>query len=199
MPCYAIDGVRPVVDPSAFVHPSAVLIGDVIVGPGCYVGPHASLRGDFGRVRLGAGANVQDACVLHCFPNGEVIVEDDGHIGHGAVLHGCRIGRDAMVGMLAIVMDGAEVGAEAMVGAGAFVPAGMAIPPRGLAVGTPAKVLRSQSDDDVRRKQAGTAAYQQLARRCLATLAEVPPLAAPEAERPRLQLPDLPSAGRTAR
>lgn len=195
MTCYSIDGLRPVVDPSAFVHPAAVLIGDVIVGAGCYVGPHASLRGDFGRVELHAGANVQDACVLHCFPNGVVIVEEDGHIGHGAVLHGCRIGRDAMVGMLAIVMDGAEVGAEAMVGAGAFVPAGFVIPPRGLALGTPVKVLRSLSDDDLQRKRAGTAAYQQLSRRCLATLHPVEPLAAVEPGRPRLSLPELPRPG----
>ena len=143
MTCYEIDGIGPVVDPTAHVHPSAVLIGDVIVGPGCYVGPCASLRGDFGRIELHRGVNVQDACVLHSFPNQDVTVEEDGHIGHGAVLHGCVVRRDALVGMSAVVMDGAEVGPESVVAAGAIVPAGRKLPPRSPVVGAPAKVLRS--------------------------------------------------------
>jgi phenylacetic acid degradation protein len=191
MPCYAIDGFVPVVDPSAYVHPAAVLIGDVIVGAGCYVGPCASLRGDFGRIELRAGANVQDGCVLHSFPNRELVVADSGHIGHGAVLHGCTVGRDALVGMNAVVMDEAEVGEQAFVAANALVPAGMKIPPRTLAVGSPAKVLRALSDDDVRRKGEGTATYQELARRCRASLQEVTPLVAPEAGRARMRLPEL--------
>lgn len=191
MPCYSIDGVVPVVDPSAYVHPTAVLVGDVVVGPGCYIGPCACLRGDFGRIEIGAGANVQDTCVLHSFPNQGVVVGVNGHIGHGAVLHGCRVEADAMVGMNAIVMDGAVVGTEAMVGAGAFVPAGTQLPPRALAVGAPAKVLRTLSDDDVQRKREGTETYQALARRSQAGSVEVAPLAAPEADRRRLELPAL--------
>lgn len=123
MQVYSIDGITPVVDPTAYVHPSAILIGDVIIGPGCYVGPAASLRGDFGRLILEEGANVQDTCVLHGFPGTDTVVEKDGHIGHGAVLHGCRIGRNALVGMNAVVMDGAEIGAESIVAACAFVKA----------------------------------------------------------------------------
>ena len=107
MPCYAIDGVVPVVDPSAFVHPSAVLIGDVIVGAHCYVGPCASLRGDFGRVVLGPGSNVQDGCVIHGYPKQDTLVEENGHIGHGAVLHSCVVRRGALVGIKAVVMDDA--------------------------------------------------------------------------------------------
>jgi len=99
---YQIDGITPVIHPAAYVHPSAVLIGDVIVGAGCYVGPCASLRGDFGRLILEAGANLQDCCVMHGFPNTDTVVEEDGHIGHGAVLHGCRVGRNGMVGMNAV-------------------------------------------------------------------------------------------------
>ena len=196
---YAIDGIVPVVDPTAFVHPTAVLIGDVIVGPGCYVGPCASLRGDFGRIVLQAGCNVQDSCVLHSFPNHEMVVEENGHIGHGAVLHGCHVRRDALVGMNAVVMDEAEVGAQAMVAAGAFVPAGRRLPPRTLSVGAPAKVLRELSDGEVERKREATAYYQQLARRCLATLREVPPLAAPEPDRRRLQLPPVRALTETPR
>ena len=191
MPCYSIDGLGPVVHPSAHVHPTAVLIGDVIVGPHCYVGPCASLRGDMGRIELRTGANVQDTCVVHSFPGGDVVIEENGHVGHGAVLHGCTVRRDALVGMNAVVMDGAEVGAEAMVAACAFVPAGMKIAPRSLVVGAPAKLLRSLGDDEVARKREGTLVYQALTVRCLQTMHEVAPLPSAPADRQRLQLPEL--------
>lgn len=199
MPSYAIDGLVPVVDPSAHVHPSAVLIGDVIIGAKCYVGPCASLRGDFGRIELRAGANVQDSCVVHSFPGGDVVVEENGHVGHGAVLHGCVVRRDALVGMNAVVMDGAEVGAEAMVAACAFVPAGMKIAARSLVVGAPARVLRSLGDEEVARKREGTLAYQALSLRCLQTLQEVPPLPSVPPGRPRLQWPAVPALTPTSR
>ena len=191
MPCYAIDDVVPVVDPSAYVHPSAVLIGDVIVGPGCYVGPCASLRGDFGRIVLHEGANLQDGCVMHGFPGHDTVVERNGHIGHGAVLHSCIVRADAMVGMNAVVMDDAEIGAQAIVAACAFVPAGMQVPPRSLAACLPAKVRRELSDEEIAWKLEGTRTYQELARRCRHGLREVQPLAAPEAERARVQAPDV--------
>ncbi|OIQ69225.1 2,3,4,5-tetrahydropyridine-2,6-dicarboxylate N-acetyltransferase [mine drainage metagenome] len=191
MPCYAIDDVVPVVDPSAYVHPSAVLIGDVIVGPGCYVGPCASLRGDFGRIVLHEGANLQDGCVMHGFPGHDTVVERNGHIGHGAVLHSCVVRADAMVGMNAVVMDDAEIGERAIVAACAFVPAGMRVPPRSLAAGLPAKVKRELSDDEIAWKLEGTRTYQDLARRCLRSMREVQPLAAPEAGRPALQAPSV--------
>ncbi|MDI4632158.1 phenylacetic acid degradation protein PaaY [Pelomonas sp. V22] len=188
MPCYAIDGVIPVVHPSSYVHPTAVLIGDVIVGPGCYIGPCASLRGDFGRIVLMEGANVQDTCVIHGFPKSETVVETNGHIGHGAVLHGCIVRHDALVGMNAVVMDEAEIGACSIVAASAFVRAGLKLPERSLIAGVPAKVLRELSDDEIRWKLEGTETYQQLTRRCQATMVEVQPLAELEAERPALQV-----------
>lgn len=191
MPCYAIDGVLPVVDPSAYVHPTAVLIGDVIVGAHCYIGPCACLRGDFGRIVIGPGANVQDNCVLHGFPDQATVVEENGHIGHGAVLHGCVVRRDALVGMNAVVMDEAEVGAQAIVAACAFVPAGMQVPPRTLVAGTPARSKRLLSDAEIAWKFEGTRTYQDLARRSRDTLREVQPLTALDADRPRLQGPAL--------
>jgi phenylacetic acid degradation protein len=191
MPCYAIDGVVPVIDPSAYVHPSAVLIGDVIVGPECYVGPCASLRGDFGRIVLERGANVQDTCVVHGFPKRETVVEANGHVGHGAVLHSCVVGRDALVGMNAVIMDEAEVGEAAIVAACAFVPAGMKIPPQSLAAGVPAKVRRELTPQEIAWKREGTLTYQNLTLRCLASLEEVEPLEAVEPNRPRLQAPDV--------
>jgi len=188
---YSIDGVTPVVDPTAFVHPSAVLIGDVIVGPGVYIGPCASLRGDFGRLVIGAGANVQDSCVMHSFPGGDTVVEEDGHIGHGAILHGCRIKRNAMVGMNAVVMDRAVVGESAMVAASAMIRAGMEIPPRTLVAGVPGKVVREMTEKDLAAKRRGTALYQDLARRCLASLRLADALQVADAARERQRLPDL--------
>ncbi|MBN9423294.1 MAG: phenylacetic acid degradation protein PaaY [Candidatus Accumulibacter sp. 66-26] len=185
---YAIDGIVPVIDPSAYVHPSAVLIGDVIVGPGCYVGPCASLRGDFGRLILEAGANVQDTCVMHGFPGTDTVVEENGHIGHGAVLHGCRVGRNALVGMNAVIMDNAVVGAECIVAACAFVKAGMEIPSRSLVAGMPAKVVRTVSDQELAWKTEGTQTYQELARRCHATLVETEALTTVEPDRKRIAI-----------
>lgn len=183
---YEIDGVRPVVHPSAFVHPSAVLIGDVIVGPRCYVGPLASLRGDFGRLILEEGANIQDTCVMHGFPGEDTVVEADGHIGHGAVLHGCRVGRNAMVGMNAVVMDRAVVGAESIVAAMSFVKANMVIPPRSMVMGTPAKVMRELTDDDVQWKSFGTRQYHELAVRSHQSMREVDALLEVEPDRQRI-------------
>jgi phenylacetic acid degradation protein len=188
MPCYEIDGLIPVVDPTAFVHPTAILIGDVFVGAGCYVGPAASLRGDFGRLVLESGANLQDTCVMHGFPGTDTVVETDGHVGHGAVLHGCRIRRNALVGMNAVVMDNAIVGEAAMVAACAFVKAGMEIPARTLAAGVPAKLVRELTEEELAWKFEGTATYQALTRRCLSTMHEVLPLAAAEPNRKRFTM-----------
>ncbi len=188
---YAIDGLTPVVDPTAFVHPSAVLIGDVIIGPGVYVGPCASLRGDFGRLIVEANANVQDCCVMHGFPGADTIVEEDGHIGHGAVLHGCIVRRNALVGMNCVVMDNAIIGESAIVAAQAFVKAGLEVPPRTLAAGVPAKVVRPLTEVEMRWKVEGTQVYQELRRRSLATMVVTAPLTAPEPGRQRLNVSDI--------
>ena len=183
---YEIDGIVPVVDPSAFVHPDAVLVGDVIVGPRCYIGPLASLRGDFGRITVGAGANVQDGCVVHCFPGADMVIEEDGHIGHGAVLHGCHVGRGVLVGMNAVVMDGADLGAYAFVAAGAVVRAGTVVPERHLAAGSPARVTRELTEDEIAWKANGTRVYQDLAARSLVSLRPAEPLTAVPADRGRV-------------
>ena len=170
---YAIDGITPVVHPTAYVHPTAVLIGDVIIGARCYIGPLASLRGDFGRIVIEEGANIQDSCVVHGFPDRETVVEVDGHVGHGAILHGCRVERNALVGMNAVVMDEAVVGTCSIVGASAFVKAGMIIPPRSMVMGAPAKVVRELKDQEIAWKSMGTGQYQLLTERCLATMRSV--------------------------
>ncbi|WP_412479376.1 phenylacetic acid degradation protein PaaY [Azonexus sp. IMCC34839] len=188
---YAIDGIVPVVDPTAYVHPSAVLIGDVIVGPGCYVGPCASLRGDFGRLILEAGANLQDTCVMHGFPGTDTVVGENGHIGHGAVLHGCCVGRNALVGMNAVIMDNAVIGEASIIAASAFVKASEVVPDGVLVAGVPAKVIRPLSDEEMAWKAEGTKTYQDLTRRCLATMVETAPLVAMEADRKRIVMPDV--------
>lgn len=191
MPCYEIDGLKPVIHPTAYVHPDAVLIGDVIVGPRCYVAPLASLRGDFGRLVLEAGSNIQDSCVMHGFPGTDTVVEEDGHIGHGAVLHGCRVGRNALVGMNAVIMDNAVIGEAAIVAACAFVKAGMEVPPRTLVAGMPAKVMRELSAQEIAWKSDGTRTYQELAVRSLATLRPCAPLTEIEPGRQRFELPGV--------
>lgn len=191
MKVWAINGVTPVVDPTSFVHESAVLIGDVIVGPGCYVGPAASLRGDFGRIELRAGSNVQDACVMHGFPSTDTVVEDNGHIGHGAILHGCIVKANALIGMNAVINDNAVIGESAIVAAMAFVKAGMIVPPRTLVAGVPAKIVRELTEQELAWKIEGTQSYQELTRRSLATMTATEALEAVEPGRKRIDLPQL--------
>lgn len=183
---YAIDGIVPVVHPDAYVHPTAVLIGDVIVGPRTYIGPLASVRGDFGRIVMNEGANLQDTCVVHGTYDNDTVIDIDGHIGHGAVLHGCIVQRNAMVGMNAVVMDGAVVGEASIVAAMAFVKMGMHIPPRSLVLGSPARVVRELSKEDVAAKTFATRQYHRLAARSIASMQRVQPLTQVEPDRRRI-------------
>jgi phenylacetic acid degradation protein len=191
MSIWSWDGIVPVIDPTAFVHPDATVIGDVLISAGVYVGPQCVLRGDFGRITIGPGPNVQETLVVHSFPNLEVEIGPSGHIGHGAVLHGCRIGRNAMVGMNAVVMDEAEVGENSIVAAMAFVKAGAVIPPRSLAMGSPARVTRELTDTEIEWKTRGTGGvYPRLALEARDKLRPAEPLSAPEPERRRMRAPE---------
>lgn len=184
---FSFDGIVPVAHPSAWLHPSATLIGDVIIGPACYVGPGAVLRGDFGRIEMRAGSNIQDNCVAHSFPDADVIVEEEGHIGHGAILHGCTVGRNAMVGMNSVVMDRAVVGTNSIIGAMSFVKTGMEIPDGCLVMGSPARVVRALSEAEIAWKREGTLIYQRLALQAPQTMAAVAaPLREPEPGRRRV-------------
>ena len=199
MAIYEIDGIRPVVHPSSYVHPEAVLIGDVQIGPDCYIGPLASLRGDFGRILIGQGANVQEGCAAHAFPGVDVVVERDGHIGHGAILHGCLIGENALVGMNAVIMDGARIGRSAFVAAQSLVKAEDRIPDRHLALGTPARVIRALTEDEIAWKSRGTLAYQRLTGRSLAGLKKCEPRREPEPGRGSVDAGDLAPLSRARR
>jgi phenylacetic acid degradation protein len=162
---YAIDGITPVVHPSAYVHPSAVLIGDVIVGARVYIGPCASLRGDFGRIVVEEGANIQDTCMVHGFPGKDTVVGAESTIGHGAVLHGCVIRRGALIGMNCVVNDNAEVGEDAVVAALAFIKAEARVEARMLVAGIPGRALRKLSEQELRWKEDNMRLYQELATR----------------------------------
>jgi phenylacetic acid degradation protein len=186
---YAIDGIVPVVDPGAIVHPTAVHIGDVIVGPRAYIGPCASLRGDFGRIVVEAGANIQDHCMLHGFPGKDTVVGPEVTVGHGAILHGCVVRRGALIGMNCVVNDNAEVGEHAVVAALAFVKAESRVPARSLAAGIPAKVLRPLSDEEIGWKDDNMRLYQQLAVRSATSMQLVEALTQPEPDRPRIDVP----------
>jgi phenylacetic acid degradation protein len=186
---YAIDGIVPVVDPGAFVHPSAVVIGDVLVGARAYIGPCASLRGDFGRIVVEEGANIQDHCTMHGFPGKDTVAGAQCTIGHGAILHGCVVRRGALVGMNCVVNDNAEVGEDAVVAALAFVKAQARIPARSLAAGIPARVLRELSQDELRWKRDNMRLYQELVVRSASSMTLVEALTKPEPDRARIDIP----------
>lgn len=184
MTCYRYQNLIPVVHPTAYVHPTAILIGDVIIEAGCYIGPLACLRGDFGRLILREGSNFQDTCVMHGFPGSETIVGKNGHIGHGAILHGCILEEDCLVGMNAVVMDGAHIAPRCIVAATSFVKAGFSCEELSMIMGTPAEVKRKLTDKEFAWKQQGTKEYQQLAKRCLIDMEVCEPLSVIEENRP---------------
>ena len=183
MPCYAIDGVIPVVSPQAYVHPTAVLIGDVVIEAGVYIGPFAALRADFGGIRIQKNANVQDSCTIHGFPDSVTLVEEYGHIGHGAILHGCIIRKNVLIGMNSVILDEAEIGENTIIGANSTVKAKAKIPENSLALGSPAKVIRSLEAKEIAWKTKGTEQYIQLSERCLSSMHEIEPLSEDSADR----------------
>ena len=182
---FSFNGFVPVVHESAFIHPQANVTGNVIIGKDCYIGPGAVLRGDWGQIILEDGCNVQENCTIHMFPGKTVTLKKSAHIGHGAIIHGGTIGENVLVGMNAVVMDDVVIGNECIIGALAFVPAKMELPPRSIAVGNPAKVVKQVSDDMIVWKTMGTKLYQKLPSECHATLKEVEPLREIEEGRPQ--------------
>ena len=173
---YEFNGIKPVADPSSFVHPQAVVIGSVIIGKDVYIGPGAALRGDWGAIIIEDGCNVQENCTIHMFPGITVLLKKAAHIGHGAIIHGATVGRNCLVGMNAVIMDEVELGDECIVGASSFIKQGEKFPPRSLIAGNPAKVIKEVSDEMIDWKTEGTKIYQQLPRQCFETLKLCEPL-----------------------
>ena len=181
---YEFKGFIPVVHASSFVHPQAVVTGNVIIGKDVYIGPGAAIRGDWGAIIIEDGCNVQENCVIHMFPGTTVRLHESAHIGHGAIIHGATIGRNAMVGMHAVVMDDAEIGEECILGALCFIKAGERIPARSLVVGNPARIVREVSDEMIAWKTQGTRLYQTLPAECHSELRACEPLTEIPADRP---------------
>src|ERR1700722_3482678 len=159
---YEFNGHRPGVDASSFVHPQAAVTGNVIIGKQVYIGPGAAIRGDWGRIIIEDGCNVQENCTIHMFPGVTVRLQQGAHIGHGAIVHGAMIGRNCLIGMNAVIMDRVEIGEECIVGALSFIKAGEKIPPRSVVAGNPAKVIKQVSKEMLDWKTEGTAIYQRL-------------------------------------
>jgi phenylacetic acid degradation protein/carnitine operon protein CaiE len=159
---YEFKGHRPVVDPSSFVHPQAAVTGDVSIGKNVYIGPGAAIRGDWGRIIIEDGCNVQESCTIHMFPGVTVRLKEGAHIGHGAIIHGAVVGRNCLVGMNSVIMDNVEIGDECIIGALTFIKAGEKIPRRSVVAGNPAKILKEVTDEMLRWKTEGTALYQAL-------------------------------------
>src|SRR6185369_8597745 len=159
---YKFNNQIPVVHESSFIHPLAAVTGNVIIGKDVYVGPGAAIRGDWGQIIIEDGCNVQENCIIHMFPGVTVMLKENAHIGHGAIIHGATIGKNCLVGMNSVIMDNVELGDESIVGALSFVKAGKKFPPRTLLAGNPAKIISQVSDDMIAWKCDGTKLYQQL-------------------------------------
>ncbi len=181
---YEFNGFKPVIHESAYIHPQANVTGNVFIGKNVYIGPNAVLRGDWGKIIIEDGCNVQENCTIHMFPGTTTLLKKGAHIGHGAIIHGGTIGENTLIGMNAVIMDNVVIGANSIVGALCFVPAKMEIPPKKIAVGNPAKIVKDVSDKMIEWKTKGTALYQQLPDDCRESLKECEPLREPEPNRP---------------
>lgn len=155
--------LSPMVDPSAYVHPAASVLGLVTLGARASVWPGAVLRGDGDRIVIGEESNVQDGVIIHVDPGLPTIVGRRVTVGHRAVLHGCTVEDGALIGIGALVLNRAVIGAGALVGAGAVVTEGMVVPPGALVLGMPAKVVRQLSEAQASRVARGWEAYVLLA------------------------------------
>ena len=173
---FEFKGFKPIVALTAFVHPQATIIGNVILGENVYIGAGAVLRGDWGAVVVEDGCNVQENCTIHMFPGKTVYLRSSAHVGHGAIVHGAEIGENSMVGMNAVIMDDVVIGAESIIGALTFIKSGMQVPPRSIVVGNPGKVIKEVSDEMISWKTKGTQLYQTLPKDCHETLKPCTPL-----------------------
>ncbi|MDZ4750005.1 MAG: transferase hexapeptide repeat family protein [Flavobacteriales bacterium] len=173
---FEFDGMKPVIHESSFIHPNATVVGNVVIGKNVYIGPGATLRGDWGKIEINDGCNVQENCTVHMFPGITVVLQENAHIGHGAIIHGAHIGRDCLVGMNAVIMDRVVVGEESIIGALTFVSADTIIEKRSVFAGNPGKWIKAVTEDMLNWKKQGTEIYQQLPQDCFRSLKPCEPL-----------------------
>ena len=157
-----LDGTSPTVGDGAFVAPGVTLIGDVVLGAGASIWFGTVLRGDGDAIRIGDGTNIQDGCVGHADPGFPLVVGANVSVGHRAVLHGCTVEDDVLVGMGAIVLNGARIGSGSLVAAGAVVLEGTEVPPGSLVAGVPAKVRRELGEAELERVRENARSYHRL-------------------------------------
>ena len=173
---YSFKEFTPVIDASSFIHPLAAITGNVIIGKDCYIGPGAALRGDWGKIIIEDGCNVQENCIIHMFPGVTVLLKAGAHIGHGAIIHGATIGKNCLVGMNAVIMDNVELGDECIIGALTFIKQDEKIPARSLVAGNPGKIIKQVTDEMLNWKSEGTKLYQSLPKEMFESWKECEPL-----------------------
>lgn len=173
---YSFKGMVPVIHESAFIHPQATVTGNVVIGKNVYIGPSAALRGDFGKIIIGDGSNVQENCTIHMFPGVTVVLGENCHIGHGAIVHGATLGNNILVGMNSVIMDEVTIGDDCIIGALCFIKANEKIPARSMVVGNPGKIIKEVTNEMMAWKAQGTEIYQNLAQECQSSLVECTPL-----------------------
>ncbi len=181
---YEFNGFKPVIHETAFIHPQAAVTGNVFIGANVYVGPGAAVRGDWGKIVIEDGCNVQENCTIHMFPGVEVRLKKGAHVGHGAIIHGAQLGSNCLIGMNAVIMDEVEIGDECILGALTFIASKTIIPKRKIVVGNPGKIVKDVTDEMINWKTEGTKLYQSLPNELYETLKECEPLREPEANRP---------------
>lgn len=182
---YSFKEFTPVIHDTSFIHPQAAVTGNVLIGKNCYIGPGAALRGDWGKIIIEDGCNVQENCTIHMFPGVTVLLKTNAHIGHGAVIHGATIGKNCLVGMNSVVMDNVELGDECIVGALTFIKEGERIPPRSVVVGNPGKIVKQVNDEMIAWKTEGTKLYQSLPKEMFERFKLSEPLNEPPAGQPQ--------------
>lgn len=148
-----------------YIAPGAVVVGDVVLSPGVNIWYMSVIRGDIARITLGARVNLQDGCIVHADGNAPQVVEEGVVVGHGAILHGRRVGRDTLVGIGARLLTGCEIGEESLIAAGAVVTEGRRIPPRSVVMGIPGKIVREITPEELERTRAINAHYLEMAQR----------------------------------
>lgn len=173
---FEFNGYVPVIHESTFIHPQANVTGNVVIGKNVYVGPGATLRGDWGGIVIEDGCNIQENCTIHMFPGTKVHLKCGAHIGHGAVIHGATIGENCLIGMNSVIMDECDIGSNCIVGALCFIPSKMNFPDRKVIFGNPAKIIKNVTQEMLNWKNKGTALYQKLPNDCFSSLKECLPL-----------------------
>ena len=172
---YEFNNIIPTIHSSSFIHEQANVTGNVEIGQNVYIGPGAVLRGDWGKIIIEDGINVQENCVIHMFPGTVVQIKKGAHLGHGCIIHGAVIGENSLIGMNSVILDDAVIGNNCIVGALTLVKSEMKVPDRKIIIGNPGKIIKDVSDEMLIWKNEGTKLYQKLPSECFNSLKECIP------------------------